>query len=100
MIHIKYISVKHTVQLKVGVETRLSWRVIHGHEGGAVTDMVHHQPVLHLTEGDTVSIVCVADQGYPVMQFQWEHHVTPSDNSDTSNNTRTRVGREYKVINV
>ena len=85
------------------METRLTWRVVHGHEGGAVTDMVHSQPVLHLTEGDTVSIVCVADQGYPVMQFQWEHHVvqTPSDSSDNSdNNTRPRVGREYKVINV
>ena len=81
------------MQLKVGVETELSWRV----RMESQDDRVHNNPVLHLTEGDHVSIACVAGGGFPVMQFSWEHHIVqlPSDKSD--NSTRIRTGREYKV---
>ena len=59
---------KHTVQLKVGVATHLSWAVVR--EGGAAAGQAAPAAeVLQLTEGDRVSIACVAAPGYPVMQF-------------------------------
>ena len=85
-------SVKHTVQLKVGVATHLSWAVVR--EGGAAAGQVAAE-VLQLTEGDRVSIACVAAPGYPVMQFGWEHRILQQE----QNTTRARVGREYQVHN-
>ena len=82
---------KHTVQLKVGVETRLSWSVMRESSSQART---HDHPVLELTEGDHVSVACVAGEGFPVMQFSWEHHVVPGSEV---NNSRPRTGREYQV---
>ena len=82
---------KHTVQLKVGVETRLSWSVMRESSSMART---HDHPVLELTEGDHVSVACVAGEGFPVMQFSWEHHVVPGSEV---NNSRPRTGREYQV---
>merc|ERR1712227_817200 len=81
-------SVKHTVQLKVGVETQLSWKVMIGQD-----ERVHNSPILHLTEGDHVSVACVAGEGFPVMQFSWEHHVVPGSEV---NNSGPRTGREYQ----
>ena len=82
---------KHTVQLKVGVETRLSWSVMRESSSMART---HDHPVLELTEGDHLSVACVAGEGFPVMQFSWEHHVVPGSEV---NNSRPRTGREYQV---
>jgi len=84
-------SVKHTVQLKVGVETQLSWKVMIGQD-----ERVHNSPILHLTEGDHVSIACVAAEGFPVMQFSWEHHIVQQPSEKADNSTRIRTGREYK----
>ena len=85
-------SVKHTVQLKVGVATHLSWAVVR--EGGAAAGQAAPAAeVLQLTEGDRVSIACVAAPGYPVMQFGWEHRLLQQE----QNTTRARVGREYQV---
>lgn len=86
-------SVKHTVQLKVGVETQLSWKVMIGQD-----ERVHNSPILHLTEGDHVSIACVAGEGFPVMQFSWEHHIVQQPSEKADNSTRIRTGREYKVM--
>ena len=89
---------KHTVQLKVGVGTQLSWSVLRETDSRA---RPHALPVLDLTEGDHVSIACEASEGFPVMQFSWEHHVVTSDviNDSNSNNnvSRPRAGREYQV---
>jgi len=88
-------SVKHTVPLKVGVETHLSWKVVRGQSGG--NDNLHLSPILKLTEGDHVSIVCAAEEGFPVMQFSWEHHVVQQkEKENLENNTRARIGREYQ----
>ena len=90
------ILVKHTVSLKVGVETHLSWKVVRGQSGG--NDNLHLSPILKLTEGDHVSIVCAAEEGFPVMQFSWEHHVVQQkEKENLENNTRARIGREYQV---
>ena len=87
---------KHTVQLKVGVGTQLSWSVLRETDSQA---RPHSLPVLDLTEGDHVSLACVASEGFPVMQFSWEHHIVTSDVVGDNNNnaTRPRAGREYQV---
>ena len=88
-------SVKHTVQLQVGVEAKLSWKMIQGFDGTVETDLEGDSPSLQLTEGDEVKIVCVATEGFPLMQFDWEHHGV-SQPSQT-NMSKQRTGREYKV---
>ena len=85
-------SVKHTVQLQVGVQAKLSWKVIQGYDGNLETDMESDSPELHLTEGEEVKIVCVATEGFPLMQFEWEHHGVRQ-----GNRTKLRTGREYQV---
>ena len=85
-------SVKHTVQLQVGVEAKLSWKIIQGYDGTGETELESDSPSLELTEGDEVKIVCVATQGFPLMQFDWEHHGVTQGNS-----TKQRTGREYQV---
>ena len=91
-------SVKHTVQLQVGVEARLSWKMIQGYDGTVETELEGESPALQLTEGDEVKIVCVATEGFPLMQFQWEHQgVSPPSQPSLANSTKQRTGREYKV---
>ena len=85
-------SVKHTVQLQVGVKARLSWKVVQGYDGRVESDLEGSSPTLHLTEGEEVKIVCVASEGFPLMQFSWEHLGLAS-----TNQTRQRSGREYQV---
>ena len=85
-------SVKHTVQLQVGVEAKLSWKVVQGYDGSVQTDLDGSSPELHLTEGDEVKVVCVASEGFPLMQFDWEHHGVTQGNT-----TKQRTGREYQV---
>jgi len=90
-------SVKHTVQLQVGVEAKLSWKLIQGYEGTGETELESDSPSLHLTEGDEVKIVCVATEGFPLMQFDWEHQgVVQADQAGQANLTKQRTGREYK----
>lgn len=86
-------SVKHTVQLQVGVQAKLSWKVIRGYDGSVQTetDVESDSPQLDLTEGDEVKIVCVATEGFPLMQFDWEHH-----GLSQTNRTKQRTGREYQ----
>ena len=88
-------SVKHTVQLQVGVKARLSWKVVQGYDGRVESDLEGSSPTLHLTEGEEVKIVCVASEGFPLMQFSWEHLGLAS-----TNQTRQRSGREYQVRSV
>ena len=91
-------SVKHTVQLQVGVEAKLSWKMIQGFDGTVETDLEGDSPSLQLTEGDEVKIVCVATEGFPLMQFTWEHQgVSPPSQPGLANSTKLRTGREYKV---
>ena len=91
-------SVKHTVQLQVGVEAKLSWKLIQGYEGTGETELESDSPSLHLTEGDEVKIVCVATEGFPLMQFDWEHQgVSQAEQAGQANLTKQRTGREYKV---
>ena len=85
-------SVKHTVQLQVGVEAKLSWKMIQGFDGTVETDLEGDSPSLQLTEGDEVKIVCVASEGFPLMQFSWEHLGLRE-----TNRTRQRTGREFQV---
>ena len=91
-------SVKHTLQLQVGVEAKLSWKMIQGHEGTEENQLESDSPSLQLTEGDEVKIVCVATEGFPLMQFDWEHHgVSEPGQPSQANMTKQRTGREYKV---
>ena len=85
-------SVKHTVQLQVGVQAKLSWKIIQGYDGSIQTDLETDSPQLQLTEGDEVKIVCVATEGFPLMQFDWSHHGVSQ-----ANITKQRTGREYQV---
>ena len=88
-------SVKHTVQLQVGVEAKLSWKIIQGYDGTGETALESDSPSLDLTEGDEVKIVCVATEGFPLMQFDWEHQGVSQPSQP--NMTKQRTGREYKV---
>jgi hypothetical protein len=92
-------SVKHTVQLQVGVEAKLSWKIIQGYDGTGETSLESDSPSLDLTEGDEVKIVCVATEGFPLMQFDWEHQgVSQPSQPSQPNMTKQRTGREYKAV--
>ena len=61
-------SAKVAVPVQVGVATKLSWIVQHGGERSTAP---LPRPLLTLTEGDTVTIVCQAGQAFPAPEFSW-----------------------------